>query len=290
MSTPTSTRLDPQPSASTAEPAVSVLARTIDVVDRAAPQPARGGSSRRPFRVLPTTVWFPSPAPVGLAPLVVFAHGFDSRPQAYEPMLRRIAAAGFVIAVPLFPISASGLPGPPREDDMPSQALDLRAVITAMLAAARPGHWLAHTLDRTRVAVAGHSDGAETAAASVLVSSDHDPRIRAAVLFAGQVPTWGVVRPDHVPTLVVQGTADTVNPPHLSAQLYSALRPPKAYLTVVGGDHAGPVMRDDVRARTVQRVMIDFLDLELLQEPSALHALHRDGNLPGITRLWAQRL
>jgi pimeloyl-ACP methyl ester carboxylesterase len=213
---------------------------------------------------------------------VVFAHGFDAGPAMYDGLLRHVAAAGYVVAAPLFPISGSGLPGPPREDDMANQALDLRAVITGLTAAARPGHWLAQTLDAREIAVAGHSDGAETAAASVLVSQDQDPRISAAVLFAGQMPTWGEIRPSSIPTLVVQGSADTVNPPQLSRDLYQRLRAPKAYLAVAGTDHMQLVSAVGARGRAVQKAFVDFLDAELGHDAAALSALRREVSIAAL--------
>jgi predicted dienelactone hydrolase len=144
---------------------------------------------------------------------VVFAHGFDVSPQTYARLLRQVAAAGYVVAAPLFPISGAGLPGPPREDDMPNQVLDLRATISTMLAMSSTRSWLAGRLDPRAIAVMGHSDGAETAAATVLLEANHDPRVRAAVILAGQVPTWGALDPVAVPTLVMQGSADAINPP-----------------------------------------------------------------------------
>ncbi|HET7310694.1 MAG TPA: alpha/beta hydrolase [Mycobacteriales bacterium] len=227
--------------------------------------------------MLPTTVWYPETTHlVGRCPLVVFAHGLDARPSMYAALLRHVAAAGYVVAAPLFPISGSGLPGPPREDDMANQALDLRAVISGMTAAARPGHWLARTLDAREVAVAGHSDGAETAAASVLVSQDQDPRISAVVLLAGQIPTWGEMRPLSIPTLVVQGGADTINPPQLSRDLYERLRAPKAYLAIAGADHMQLVAAVGAGGRGVQKAFVDFLDAELRHDAAARAALRRE--------------
>ena len=217
--------------------------------------------------------------------MVVFAHGFDANPGIYAGLLRTVAAAGYVVAAPLFPISGSGLSGPPREDDMANQALDLREVISAVTGLARPGRVLAGLLDPTEVAVAGHSDGAETAAASVLVTTDEDPRIKAALLVAGQLPTWGQIHPVAVPTLVVQGSADVINPPQLSQQLYERLRSPKVYLDVTGAGHMDPVTGTDQHARAAQAALVEFLDAELLHSRSAWQALRADGRRAGGVRI-----
>lgn len=243
--------------------------------------------------MLPTYVWYPATASRGSLrprpgsfPLVVFAHGFDATPLMYASLLRSLAAAGYVVAAPEFPISSSGRSGPPREDDIANQALDVRATISALLAAATPGGWLSATLDRREVAIVGHSDGGETVAANVLRGPDHDPRVRAAVILAGQVPTWGSLDPASIPTLVVQGNADTINPPALSRQLYGQLRTPKRYLDVLGATHMQTAAAgSDARARVVRRFVIAYLDATLRHDSHALAQMLRLGSEPGLTRL-----
>jgi predicted dienelactone hydrolase len=265
--------------------------RTVTVVDTAAGTPARGTTPPRHDRMLPTAVWYPAvaagPASAlrGPFPLVVFAHGFDVTPYTYDRLLRQVAAAGFVVAAPLFPISAAGLPGRPREDDIANQALDVRATISTLLALGAGHGWLAGRLDPHEVAVMGHSDGGETVAANVLVAADHDPRVRAAVILAGQLPTWGVIRPAAIPALVVQGSADTINPPILSRDVYRLLRHPKWYLDVVGGTHLPAVVGGDRRAQTVRAAVIAFLDATVRRATRARALLARFGNEPGITKL-----
>ena len=47
------------------------------------------------------TFW--ATARAGHFPLVVFAPGFDSNPDTYQPFLHAIAAQGFIVAAPVFP-------------------------------------------------------------------------------------------------------------------------------------------------------------------------------------------
>ena len=216
---------------------------------------------------------------------MVFAHGFDVMPQTYARLLRQVAAAGYVVAAPRFPISASDLPGTPREDDIANQALDMRATITTMLAMSSARGWLAGRLDRHEVAAIGQSDGGETVAGNMLVAGDHDRRIKATVIIAGQLPTWGAVDPVPIPTLVVQGSADTINPPILSRDLYERLVSPKWYLDVIGATHLPAVVGADPLARTVRRIVVAFLDATLRHDRRARKRFIRLGHERGRTLL-----
>ena len=283
--------LQASPSTPLPTPPIAVGFRRVTVINTAAGTPARGPSPARGDRVLPTSIWFPargtgaSTALPGPYPLVVFAHGFNTTPALYAPLLRELAAAGYVVAAPEFPISASGLPGAPREDDLHNQPLDIRATISAMLDLdSRPG-WLSRRLLRREIAVIGHSDGGETVAGNLLVAPDHDRRIRAAVVLAGQLPTWGQFEPAHVPTLVVQGSADTINPPALSHSLYARLAAPKWYLDVIGATHLQTAVGSGLAARTGRHAILAFLAAMLRHDTHALVQLRRLGDEPGVTRL-----
>lgn len=265
--------------------------RKVLVVDRAAGTPARGTTPARPDRRLQTFVWYPAAgsgaaaALPGPYPLVVFAHGFNVTPATYAPLLRGIAAAGYVVAAPEFPISAAGSGGPAREDDLANQALDIRATISTLLASSARAGWLSGRLASHEIAVMGHSDGGETVAANILIAGDYDGRIGAAVIVAGQLPAWGRVDPVDVPTLVVQGSGDTVNPPELSQRLFRRLSSPKWYLDVVGATHEQTAVGTDASTRIERRAIVAYLNAILGHRPRALAQLQQLGNEPGVTEL-----
>ncbi|MEV0503192.1 chlorophyllase [Streptomyces spectabilis] len=138
-----------------------------------------------------------APATGGDLPVIVFSHGFGWSMDGYAPLADFWAAHGFVVVRPTHLDSRTlGLPADdPRTPRVwRFRVEDLTRVLDGLdlLEAAVPG--LAGRLDRDRVAVAGHSWGAQTAStllgARVLDSDGvpgedlSDPRVKAGVLLA----------------------------------------------------------------------------------------------------------
>ncbi|MFB4299780.1 alpha/beta hydrolase family protein [Actinomadura sp. NTSP31] len=130
-------------------------------------------------------------------PVIVFSHGFGWSMDGYAPLADHWAANGFAVVRPTHLDSRTlGIPADdPRTPDIWRLRVDdLERAIDGLdvLEAAVPG--LAGRLDRTRVTVAGHSWGAQTASmllgARVLDSGGApgedltDPRVKAGVLLA----------------------------------------------------------------------------------------------------------
>ena len=88
---------------------------------------------------------------------MLFAHGYDVTPDFYAPLLERWAAAGYVVAAPVFPI-LSGSDGGTSHVDYEKTFGDASFVITQVLGLPR-GEPLAGMVDPDRIAAAGHSDG-----------------------------------------------------------------------------------------------------------------------------------
>ncbi|WP_084959170.1 alpha/beta hydrolase family protein [Thermoactinospora rubra] len=138
-----------------------------------------------------------APATGGDLPVIVFSHGFGWSMNGYAPLADFWAAHGFVVVQPTHLDSRTlGLPA----DDPRTPRIwrfrveDLKRVIDELdaLEASVPG--LRGRLDRGRIAVAGHSWGAQTAGtllgARVLGADGvpgedlSDPRVKAGVLLA----------------------------------------------------------------------------------------------------------
>src|SRR3954454_3317119 len=109
----------PTPSAPAAAPTDDaplpdgVTSRVLQLVDPSRttdPTPLdRGNADATSGRSLPTTLYYPASG-TGPFPVVVFGHGLDAVPSGYRYLLQSWAAAGFVVAAPLFPLTSSAAP------------------------------------------------------------------------------------------------------------------------------------------------------------------------------------
>jgi fermentation-respiration switch protein FrsA (DUF1100 family) len=241
--------------------------RVLHLVDRSRVARFRNGAVRP--RTLTTFVRYPTPG-TGPFPLIVFAHGFALTPGTYARLLDAWAAAGYVVAAPVFPVEQAHAFGGPSESDLLNEPGDIRFVISKLLSGPLRG-----LIDPRRVAVAGQSDGGVAALASAFGVRFRDPRIDAAVILSGaQAPG---VRFDYAlgrPLLAVQGTADTINDPANTRAIFAAARPPKFLLWLLGAEHLPPYTTDARELQIVERATLAFLAHYLRGAPLAplLHA------------------
>ena len=219
------------------------------------------GGKREP-RPVTTELWYP-PARDGSGPfpLIVFGHGFASTPWTYRYLLSAWAEAGYVVAAPVFPLGNANAPGGPDEEDIVNQPRDMSFVITRLLAfSANRSSSLYGLVDPARIAVAGQSDGAETAFAAAYERPWRDTRVDAALVFSGAIlGPRRYVDPDGVPLLAVQGTADKINPPVYTRRLFRASGRPKFLLLLRGAGHLPPYVRPGEKLAEVERVSLAFL-------------------------------
>ena len=88
------------------------------------------------------------------------------------------------------------------------------------------------------------------------------------------------------PMLFTQGSADTVNPPWTSLQLYRADDAgPRYYLDLIGASHLAPYEGTNPVERLVARVTLAFFDRYVLGQAGALKIMTRDGSVPGTAAL-----
>ena len=219
--------------------------------------------------------------------MIVFGHGFALTPASYAPLLQTWATAGYVVAAPVFPLGNANAPGGPDESDLVNQPGDMSFVISSLLQlSGSRTSVLAGRIATSKISVAGHSDGAETALGAAYDGRYRDRRIRAAIILSGAMfPGMAPFPRGGPPLLATQGTADPINAPaNTSAYFRRALRP-KFLLWLLGASHLPPYTDEQPQLGIVGRVTLAFLDHYLKEAP--LGQLARAARHPGLTRLIA---
>jgi hypothetical protein len=272
------------------------------------------GDTQLPGRILTTEVRYPTlagaagketrdapPAKAGSPfPVIVFAHGYDTEPTDYRPLLDAWVRAGFVVVAPIFPdenaeaVAAAGGPDEGAEEDEFSEPGDL-VYVFEQLASIGGQPWGAHLsglMDLSDIALAGQSDGADVVAAlsytpmfrSLYGELTSAPR--AVVVMSGS--EWGQTlsgpvgnyrgRPGSPALLQIQSDADHCVPPAGPGgpvALWRDLEPglaSKWFVTLFGADHLGPFEGTAPWAAVVESVTTKFFELELHWRPSSVSA------------------
>jgi hypothetical protein len=222
-------------------------------------------------------------------------------PQPYQQLLSEWAAAGYVVAAPLFPLSSSLTPGGADGGDIANQPGDMSFVIDQVLkASAASGGPLSGLVDPREIGAAGHSNGAITTLGLIANSCCRDTRVKAAVVMAGT--TEGLGRggyhlADAPPLLIVQDLHDGLVPYPDAVAVFNQARGPKALLALdwdSPSDSTGAAAHmaaSGVLGSTsgaVIRSTTAFFDAFLKHEPGALQAVSADGrsSLSSVHTAW----
>ena len=242
-------------------------------------------------RTLVTQIWYPrARGPAGPFPLLLFAPGFLQCPDTYSDLLQAWASAGYVVAAVNFPRTNCHLGTEAYEADLVNQPGDVSYVLTRLMAlSARPGDPFSGLLDPHEVGAAGQSDGGDTVAALAANTCCTDRRLRAVAVLSGAEwpPMPGRYFPAGVPPMLfTQGSADTINPPWMSLQLYRADGAgARYYLDLFGASHLIPYEGTNPVERLTARVTLAFFDRYVLGQADALETMTRDGNVTGTAAL-----
>lgn len=257
-------------------------------------------------RVVPAHVFMPAGGSASPLPLVVFSHGLGGSRTSYSSLGRHWAAEGFIsvhlqhagsdraiwTASGLAVLSALRAAATP--ENAIARAYDVRFAIDQVLADPR----LAARVDASRIAIAGHSFGANTA---LLVAGAQfrldgqmqafgDDRVRAAIILSppslpsDQDPVYAY-NPIRIPTLHLTGTRDDTPIPGLStmadqrSEAFDAMVATPRYLGVYqDGRHS--MFHDRTRdalsskiKRSAMTLTTAFLRASLLQDAQAAQLL-----------------
>jgi dienelactone hydrolase len=176
----------------------------------------------------------------------VLAHGFDGHPRKFTVLARHWAEAGYVVAVPRFPVSNDefSVVDPACFDeriaDLPDQADDVSFVIGALAATNEDqGSELAARIDPRRLGLYGLSLGSLTVWSTVtrtgLAVSSVDALIQSDGGFPGDLGTLSGVP---FPTLIAHSDVDPIFPIDGILGEFEALPSPKFLLLLHGAAHA----------------------------------------------------
>lgn len=217
----------------------------LDLVDRTRPTPALGAVGGAAHRRLVTTIHLPPPGRP--APLIVLAHGFNGHPRKFTALARHWADAGYVVAVPRFPITNDEAATADTADDVArrladlgGQAGDISFVVDAVLAAGvDPSSPLADRLDSRRIGVYGLSLGAMTVWTATLGDGDVDERVGALVQSDGTFPGDADLLADvRFPVFVAHSDVDAIFDIEVVRSQFALLRAPRYLLVLHGAAHA----------------------------------------------------
>ncbi|HVO22484.1 MAG TPA: hypothetical protein VMW56_02530 [Candidatus Margulisiibacteriota bacterium] len=269
--------------------AVTRSERTWVDSSRATPRTSRyAGAQERTLRVLVCR-----PETAQALPLLLMAHGFGGLPEKFDAFAHSVAAAGFVVAAPAFPLTNDNAPGGHDAglNDFVHQPADLSFVLTQLLQASRSvTDSLAGAVNADEVAVLGHSLGGTTAIGMTRKSCCADARVRAVILVAAAVPlaaTFGAdVVVSDLPTLLIQGTEDPVVLYSTALAYYDHIGAPRFLVGLLDAGHSEALesqSKPPIPARdAAQRATIAFLNAVFRNARDDLDAawasLAADGN------------
>jgi len=285
--------------------AVGSTERTF--VDTSRATAAHGGAPGAPSRTLETTIYYPAVGAVDAGvmpgapvdrrgapfPLVVLSHGLGGTVAGLLPLAATWASAGYVVALPRFPLTNFATPGGPDANDVQNQPADVSFIIDEVLAeSGASGELLSDAVDGDQLAASGHSNGGITTYGLIANSCCRDPRIDAAVILSGVVsPSFGEGEFDLAampPILVVHGVNDVQLVYNQAVRSYNEFPTPKGFLSLEASDH-GSYLRpgEDPAFDVVVQATRDFLDGELRGDLAALSRLPAYQE-PGVAALnWA---
>lgn len=236
---------------------VSVFERTF--VDESRETPATGEFPALPTRTLETTIFIPEG--FGSFPLLIFSHGLGSSPQAYESLIEEVAATGFVVVAPLFPLTGQNAPAvadPADTQNQPGDISFLIDVVTAAVAASEAP--FDGRTDTGNIGTFGHSNGGITTLGVIANSCCRDSRIDAAVSMSAPAAPYNNGEYDFSntpPLILVHGTVDALIPYEESVRVFNSVEAAKGLVTLNDVGHSEFLIPSGHGFDTVANSIID---------------------------------
>ena len=202
-------------------------------VDESRGTPATGEFPALPTRTLETTILMPDGE--GDFPLLIFSHGLGASPQSYESLIEEVAAAGFVVVAPLYPLTSANAPAGVDPADTQNQPGDVSFLIDVVSAAvANSQAPFDNRTNTDTIGTFGHSNGGITTLGVIANSCCRDTRIDAAVsLSAPAAPYNGEYDFSRtVPLFFVHGTSDLLIPYEGAVRVFNEVEAAKGMLTL----------------------------------------------------------
>ena len=268
---------------------VAVTISSATFVDATRGTPARVGSPAKATRTIHELMYNPVGDP-GPLPAVMFAPGWDSESAKYDPLLRAIASAGFLVVGVDSPGSSSYFPGSPlwsvAGEDIANNTLDLSAALTNL-----ESGLFAPRIDRAAVAAVGHSNGGSEVANLALNRAYNSSRFNAYVVLSGVLPfgqvtgSFGPV--NNGPMLMAVGTADeygNYSPGGAGTEgVYGTARSSKIMLTIQGASHLSAFVGSGLQADDTRAAIANFLDVAERHDPAARASFGAEVKMDGLS-------
>jgi dienelactone hydrolase len=268
---------------------VAVTVSSATFVDATRGTPARVGSPAKATRTIHELIYNPVGDP-GPLPTVMFAPGWDSQSALYDPLLRAVAFAGFVVVGVDSPGSSSYFPGAPlwsvAGEDIANNTRDLSAALTNLESGP-----FAPRIDRAAVAAVGHSNGGSEVANLALNRVYNSSRFNAYVVLSGVLPfgqVTGSFGPlNNGPMLMAVGTADeygNYSPRGGGTEgVYGAARSSKIMLTIQGASHLSAFVGSGPQADDTRAAIANFLNVAERHDPGARASFDAEVKMDGLS-------